>query len=659
MAPCTRGDQVSTDANRTVGNWTGIDWGACTATARTRIDPAFFWADIDGFSHLGGEPTQVPVVIELKKRDSVNAATLAQDPAAARMLKIPRIYTDKTAGDLGNTRYFTALARREFFIALAKADPVVHAVARVEIGPAIRPNPGKRAAGIDASWIPQQTRRPSNKPKVVVGIIDDGLPFANGRFRDANGDPLVCDFWDQNPARPGAPSGIMPYGTELQRAQIAGAVDSIALRYGETALYQRLDYRRNLRRGTHGAAVMGLALGPEKDIRETEPAVICVQLPEATIADSSGTSLCYHILDALRYILARADAIDKSIRVVVNLSFGRTAGPHDGSSLIERAMDELIELRNDRLQIVVAAGNNGQSRGHAAFHLGPSARTRDLRWRVLPDDDTPSFMEIWADLSGAGDPPKITVEIVSPNGASARASTYSSAGMVASGAGCVIVARRLGRANPRTMFFVAIGPSSPDAPNPVPGGCWTVKVTSEGKGSVRINAWIQRDDTPYGQIVRGRQSYFDDPEYQSTRFDDAGRAWEIDDPASESYVRRAGTLNALATGKRTVVAGAYRRSDMRETAYSADGQTARAGNIRRPNAMAPAEQSITLGYALSSGTSSSTITGVRGTSAAAPQITRVIAKRLSEGPISAKERSAFLKRDREPYEVSDVTRVNR
>ena len=69
-----------------------------------------------------------------------------------------------------------------------------------------------------------------------------------------------------------------------------------------------------------------------------------------------------HIMDGLMYILSRCA---NSAKVAVNLSWGTLAGPHDGSSVLEAAMDQLIDLKTGQLQVIIPVSNSYQSRTHA------------------------------------------------------------------------------------------------------------------------------------------------------------------------------------------------------------------------------------------------------------------------------------------------------
>jgi hypothetical protein len=158
-----------------------------------------------------------------------------------------------------------------------------------------------------------------------------------------------------------------------------------------------------------------------------------------------------------------------------------------------------------------------------------------------------------------------------------------------------------------------------------PCGQWTVAVENVGTPAV-IDAWIQRDDTAYGYPERGRQSRFDDPAYRYR--DSAGRLVEVD---STSYIKRAGTLNALATGDRSIVMGGFRRDSFKAAKYSAEGPAIAPSTRAGPEAMAPSEDSEICHGVLAAGARSGARVSMNGTSVAAPQVTRWIADRMAAG----------------------------
>jgi hypothetical protein len=199
-------------------------------------------------------------------------------------------------------------------------------------------------------------------------------------------------------------------------------------------------------------------------------------------------------------------------------------------------------------------------------------------------------------------------------------------------------------------------------------GTWRVDIVNGSTLSLQVDAWIQRDDNVRGFRRRGRQSYFDDPEY--VRLDHNGRPVEEDDAAAqvdrdegaggeheraEPYVRRAGTLNSIGTGKRTILVGGYRASDGAPALYSASGPDDPGDRFRAtPNAMAVSDRSITRHGVLATGARSGSTVAMNGTSVAAPQITRWIAERmLADEPADAEAlRAQALEDDPDPKPVA-------
>jgi hypothetical protein len=183
------------------------------------------------------------------------------------------------------------------------------------------------------------------------------------------------------------------------------------------------------------------------------------------------------------------------------------------------------------------------------------------------------------------------------------------------------------------MFLVGLQPTKSDAParygkpNPVaPSGTWTVSLVNTGLGKEPVEAWIQRDDTPYGFPRRGRQSYFDHACYE--RFDHGGRLIEDDSKQRPCIIKRAGSMNAIATGKETFVVGGFVRKSRMPAEYSAGGPVAhRCG----PNVSAVSDESRVLRGVLAAGTRSGSVVALNGTSVAAPQATRMEADELA-GP---------------------------
>jgi hypothetical protein len=168
---------------------------------------------------------------------------------------------------------------------------------------------------------------------------------------------------------------------------------------------------------------------------------------------------------------------------------------------------------------------------------------------------------------------------------------------------------------------------------------------------IDIDAWIQRDETPYGYRRRGRQSRFEDPDY--VRFDAYGYPLEEDPENHKSYIRRSGTLNAIATGAATVAVAGYRYSDGLPATYSASGPEAtdsaklNSGFRRSPDAMAVSDDSVTCRGVLAAGTRSGSVAAMNGTSVAAAYVTRLLAEKeipVDAAGLEAATRKSFRQR---------------
>jgi hypothetical protein len=263
---------------------------------------------------------------------------------------------------------------------------------------------------------------------------------------------------------------------------------------------------------------------------------------------------------------------------------------------------------------------------------------------VLPDDLTPSFVEIWLPPAAAKGN-RVELTIATPQGDVSPPLEENDSFVLQYEVGGKVLceARYHFRSAPtgRGMFLISLQPTtriesenSPVPTDPVaPAGLWNLTLKNLALSSYEdIKAWVQRDDAPVGYRRRGRQSYFDVPAYEIYGHD--GRPLEEDDPACP--VKRAGSINAIATGKDTIVIGGLLRKELRSPAYSAGGPittpTGAASPHRcGPDALTVSDDSIVQSGVLAAGTRSGSVIAMNGTSVAAPLMTRWIAGELAAG----------------------------
>jgi hypothetical protein len=501
---------------------------------------------------------------------------------------------------------------------------------------------------------------------VVIGIIDDGIAFAHERFRKG-AKTRVEAWWLQDGAYQGAGAAV-PFGHELRRDDIdtlftqcthAGVVD-------EDEVYERaglVDFHTEGHKSAawrlaHGTHVMDLACGFDAQDGRNDRPIVCVQLPARVTADTSGANLTPYSIEAIDYILDRADQIAQErgvqhLPVVINFSYGKLAGPHDGTSELEAFIDERIAERRalgTSLEVVLPAGNAHLARCHAPVSFGGKSEVA-LGWRVLPDDQTPTVMEIWMPWRAGGPgASRVRLRVTPPGGPQSPPIDETPGAMLRwqpdGQVLCELQYTHEGAPTDRGMFLISMQPTAdldPDAPI-APAGLWTVRLENISLGPNEVvNARIQRDDTLYGHPRRGRQSFFFDPAYQI--FDNAGRPREDDDPACR--VRRMGTLNAIATGREAVVVGGFHRREHVQADYTCAGPiTAQPGATTAhrpgPDAMTVSDDSIAHPGVLAAGSRSGSVVSMNGTSAAAPQLARWIADQRALG--NAGDRNAVMTR---------------
>jgi subtilisin family serine protease len=451
--------------------------------------------------------------------------------------------------------------------------------------------------------------------RVIIGIIDDGFDFAKLNFLKRSArypatlESRVLCLWDQSGGAKKPKLWSEPpefeYGLELTKESIDPVIrrHSRDDRIDEDEIYGELGYDVGSV-SSHGTHVMDIAAGTDPlQYGVAEPAdLVLVQLPSAAIGNSADTVLARHILDGVMYIFARA----KDRPVVVNISYGGYAGPHDGTSILERGIDELLEQEPNRA-VVVSAGNTFNEYCHASGQLKPG-KSKQLRWVVKPLDPTLNLLEIWYDPKS-----KLKIELKPPG----RESFFKA---VPLGSGFRIQARddksvgwifhrKSDSGNLDNHALIALRPTdeelSLDGVAPAPPGVWEIKVTNVGKAAGGFHAWIERDDAGGPSGARRRQARF------------------LEDDADPTY-----TLASLATGKHSICVGAYNTATQEVCGYSACGPTRATGaqgSRLKPEICAPAEEEPTGSGVLCAASLSGHPTRMRGTSASAPLVTRLVA----------------------------------
>ena len=621
-----------------VGGFTGIDWNQPGAT--TGFDPYLIWAEADDFSGYGLEepPTWLPLMLEVARgvsMDDLRAAT------SRRWFYLPPVYTSHAA-PVGLT-FCTCRVKQEFFEQIQRGGRLHELVRRFELGlPAGHQSddPTKRSGKGRAAVRDRLAGK-------VVGLIDGGLAFAHANFVDGKRTRIRHFLRQDREGEGAAPSGFC-YGHELTGAAIEQAMR--ANRFDglvdETRVYAQFEMGCELdKQLNHGTHVLDIACGPRTVQAQVAGApgdldappswawaddvasrcdIVAVQLDWDTVKDTSGGSMNVHIMDALMYILSRCEP---SAKIAVNLSWGTQAGPHNGSSMLERVMDQLIALEARRLQIVLPAGNGYQARLHANDRVEPGHEAT-LHWRGLHDDITQNFLELWLSPGATG----ITIQITPPGRDALPPLGWGESGTW-NGDGdqplcALIFPERVATGSNGTCALLAVAPTSSfDAGRATsPSGTWELRIRNHGPDAVTFDAYVERDDEIVGVRTGARQSHFEDALY-----DTSGNPGSfVDHPDNPTLIRRSGTFNSIATGRATLTVAGTRMAGPPWALYSPRKPDPDASRPKRrrvvkvPDTDAPSDENEALLGLKAASSRSGGVARMVGTSDAAPLLTRKV-----------------------------------
>ncbi|HJQ32322.1 MAG TPA: S8 family serine peptidase [Pyrinomonadaceae bacterium] len=249
---------------------------------------------------------------------------------------------------------------------------------------------------------------------VVVGVIDSGIDFRHKDFTrpGTNGTQTRIKYLLDMTAYGGStsgwdytlPGGSAPIGKLYTEAQINAAIAA-----GKPA--QASDSVRQRDKSGHGTHVAGTAAGNGLGA-PSAPGVYAGMAPDADLiivkaARQDTGSVSFReddTVNGLNFILTKAAELNEPF--VANMSLGGQAGPHDGTSLEERAIDTIVGGGPGRV-VCVAAGNEGDASLHAKTTV-PEGGSVTLDFNAVSG---PQFVDLYYNVSN-----RLTVTVTKPNG---------------------------------------------------------------------------------------------------------------------------------------------------------------------------------------------------------------------------------------------------
>lgn len=513
---------------------------------------------------------------------------------------------------------------------------------------------------------------PPEPAEVVMGIIDDGCPFAHPDLLDPAGHTRLALIWLQTTYDETNPPWDPPNGFKdgrvlerpamtafMKQSQPGGILDEILCYQAAFATLENACWlkpnRALLSRESHGGSVMAVAAGRPPNLRGMRPGyemgddlhgepgdaasrcpLIFVNLPREQVEVSSGRWMPVNALDALRFILQQArarftHAVGSRVPVVVNLSYGSTAGSHSGGAMFECALDELLAA-DEHLAATLAAGNSRDAESHAQLDV-PARRSASLGLFVPPSTPFDTFVEFW--LPPKADLSTITVTVTTPEGLEMAVSGSKRESVLEDGftstdtpevrarkrTAALFLFPKVVQATDRTMVTLVVCGTvhSPRRQTLATAGPWRVTVKNGGKSALRVQCWVERDEV-------------------GTRRPQAARFFsvKVEKRGFERVIRTTNTLSNLATGAHAFAVGGYRRAatDGPMADYSGappEDWKDQQGEKRYLPFAAKSDAGKTHPGVRVPGNRGNVSRRMNGTSVAAPQATRYVANQMAAG----------------------------
>lgn len=393
---------------------------------------------------------------------------------------------------------------------------------------------------------------------VLVAVLDSGVDYAHPDFRNEDGTTRILALWDQT--IPGRPPAGYRIGTEYTKEQIDEAL-------AQSDPVRRRELVPSTDASGHGTRVLGIAAGNGRAggirYRGVAPrsSILVVKLGVPRTDSFPRTT---ELMQALDYCIRKA--MEYSLPVAVNISFGNTYGAHDGTSLLETYITDMANIWKS--VICIGTGNEGYAAGHASDSLQEGEKKRIQL--AVGEYEGGLNLQIWKSYLD-----DISVSLESPGG--------RSAGFIRNVPG----AQRF--ALEQTDILLYYGEPSPYSQSQeiyleflpqteyVDSGIWTLTLEAREIRDGRFHLWL-----PSAAVLNA-----------NTRFLEP-----------EPYI----TLTIPSTARRTVAVGAYDSRSRTYADFSGRGDT-RDGR-ERPILAAPGVDVVTTvpggGYAAATGTSFAT-----------------------------------------------------
>ena len=471
--------------------------------------------------------------------------------------------------------------------------------------------------------LPDQSKQDAPSKSLVkrtlAAIIDHGCPFAHREYLRADNTTRVVTLWDQDPKPeflyPGSqpPSGFIS-GREVTNSALQAWINesvSTDSSIDESRCYKLAGYGAMDVELTHGSHTLGLFAGktykPKKSKNDlaADCDIAFIQLPRQAVETPCASAIHCCILDGLRYLRSYA-GVNGYDECVVVCDYGSYLGPHDGTSLFERALDAFLGEAGAQFQIVFPAGNCHDDALHAVLSPTPLAPA-SVVWNLPSHNETATYAELWI---GKDDSKTYNVEIaVGDNFQNLPASS-----IVILAPWLVAVSQE--QPDGQTQIVLRAAPTQVSDANTAlaPSGPILIRVSAQNSGIKPVHAYLCWGGENIGFPKRMEQAW-----------------WSV--PIGMQAVAKIepdGTLLSSACGahKDIYLIGGYvdnpAKPELRARSAKSSTGPSRAIHRLGPNFVAITDESYSVRGVPGPGTRSGIVRNMWGTSVAAPQAARAL-----------------------------------
>ena len=386
-------------------------------------------------------------------------------------------------------RFVTARVTADQLRALAQKT----AVSRVKASPKLEPTNDEAAREVGARPLNAGAVNNTNYKGqgVITCIIDSGIDYDHRDFNNLDGTTRILRIWDQTDNSGTSPTGYS-YGTEYTESDINA--DNVS----ET------DPNGHGTHVTGTVASSGNALvldgtQSEQEHRGMAPKSDIVMV-KTTFTD---------VIDGMDYCDQVASNLGKP--VVINMSLGTQSVPHDGTSALADATDQVT---GSGTIAVASAGNDGSpsQKIHTSSTVN-AGNTSTEPWTVDTYTDKSGtsndyfVTRFW--IEGTND---LQITVTSPNGenhslSATGSSTISSSTDTPDGA--IYIESGIGSSNGDRYFGIEVFDNTET--QPPAEGTWSIQVANNGSSATTYHGWTtdqsQYGFSPLGRFADGDNSY--------------------------------------------------------------------------------------------------------------------------------------------------------